>query len=670
MFSRKSRPKVNVSHLRRDNELCRVIEGLGGIVNIHTKEFTDAHMNLIESMSEAGELTSAPVGTRLDKRTVESALSGMASRGRIKMLKTSLTTSTGVARPATIVYLPDTEPDKLNTFLAELGRHYLTTISHLPPINKIDEPLSYGSAQIHRAALPLQLLQLEDPGENHRERWKQNAARAAQLFTFDDATIREVLLTERTTVGQLYGFIVAKAKRVRQLHLAILDFFEKRFLSSRIVSHEHRIIAISFLYHDLPLATFCSVIGCLVHNDDVLQFLKTPEGQQTPVAKLPEKLHASLQIGRARTRSRFLDLLEILRSLGLVTPLRASESESAQFICVDNGDHPTAFDIASLEGWSTTSSINAPIYWRFNEHTSIHLWSQSETSPSFWKNVAVGTSLEAIDYWDNLEMACRNSDIALQTPGSSVGNATEPPNASTAVAKTLRRLVSWDKSYKLTWHQEQYLRRFVDPTTGNTPLQDDEASEAQLQKICWVTSASQEAVEKYFTKAHKKSTQELQQVRQKKKKRPKKNEEARNAAEAKAALQRKAAEAKLQREKDWDEILHRVHPEPLKGSADIRMRQVRSRFLQSRTGRDTQKWEGAIAQAIREVRLSAKEGLSKKRPLLSAGPPARIAPPPVVSAHSEKSVESLITQQGPPLARKEPAKRKGKKVEINPQGKP
>lgn len=617
-------------------------------------------------MTEAGEPTSAPVGTRLDRRTVESALSGMALRGRIKMLKTSLTTSTGVARPATVVYLPNIEQDKLNLFLANLGRNYLSTVSQSSSVNKIEESLSYSSAHKQRAALPLQLLQIERPSENDGERWKQNTARASQLFAFDDATIREVLLTERTTLGQLYGFIVAKARRARQLHLAILGSFEQRCSSPRIVSHEHRIITLPFLYHDLQLATFCSVIGCLIHDDDVLQSLKTPEGQEIPVEKLPVNLRLSLQIGRARTRSRFLDLLEILRSLGLVTPLQASESEHAQFICADNDDHPTAFDIASLEGWSTASSINAPLYWRFNDHTSVHLWIQSETCPSFWQSMTVGSCQEAITYWHDLEKACTDKDITLLTPGPSVGSVTEPPNASIAAARTLRRLASWQELYKFTWHQEQYLRRFVDLSTGNTPLQEEE-SEAQLQKICWVISAPRDAVEKYFTKAHKKYTKELQKVRLKKK--PQKKD-ASDAAEAKAILQRKAAEAKRQREKDWDEILHRVHPEPLKGSTAIRMRQVRSRFLQSRTGPDTQKWEGEIAQAIREVKMSAIEGLSRKRPLFSAGSAARIAPPPVVSTHSETSVESLIAQQGPPPARKESAKRKGKKVELDAEGKP
>ena len=598
-------------------------------------------MNLVQIMTEAGEPTSTPVGTRLDKRTVETTLSGMTSRGRIKMLKTSLTTSTGVARPTCIVYLPHIEQERLNLFLADLGRSYLSVVSHVSQANKIDEPLSYGSARIQRAALPLQLLQMEDPGGNDGERWRRNVARAAQLFTFDDATIREVLLTERTTVSQLYGFIVGKAMRARRLHLVTLDFFERQVASPRIISHDYRIITLSFLYNDLPLAAFCSVIGCLVHDDDALQFLKSQDGQQTPVEKLPANLHMFLQIGRARTRSRFLDLLEILRSLGLVTPLRVSEPENAQFVC--NGEHPIAFDVASLEGWSTTSSINAPIYWRFNECAPIHLWTQSETSPPFWKDKAVESGLEATGYWDDLERACRDSNIASQNPGSSVGSVTEPSNASTAVARTLRRPVSWDGTYHLTWHQEQYLRRFVNPTTSDTPLQDEEAGEAQLQKICWVVSAPQEVVEEYFAEAHKKSTKEVQRVRQKKKR---SNQDASSTIEAKAVLQKKAAEARLQKEKDWDALLLRVHPEPLKGSVAIRMRRVRNRFLQSSTARDTQRWEGEVSQAMREVKMSVKEGLSKKRPLFSVDSPARVALSPCSLDPLRKNNRDLNSSTG------------------------
>jgi oxalate---CoA ligase len=668
-----ARSKVNVSQLRRENELVRVIELCGGMANTHTKEFFEVHMNLVEAMSQAGEPTSAPIGTRLDKRTAETTLNSMATRGRIKMLKTSLLTSTGATRPVSIVYLPSIEQDTLNSFLVDLGRSYSSQVAHFSPVTRIDEPLNYGSTvQVQRAALPLQLLQTEDRGVDDKERWSRNAARAAQLFTFDDATIREVLLAERTTLGQLYGFIVGKAMRARFLHLTTLGFFDRQVSSPRIISLEHRIVDLSFFYHDLQLSSFCALIGSLVHGDELDQFFQTLEGKDTPVEKIPASLHTTLQVGRARTRSRFLDLLEFLRSLGLVTPLRPSDSNNPQYISAPNGDHPTAFDLASLEGWSITASFNAPTYWRFNKLAPLHFWSQSAISPPFWKDMPIVSFHDAVAYWHDLDQACRNRDLPQRTPGPSVGSTTEsatgPSSPSIGVARSLRRQVSWNGSYTLTWHQEQYLQRFVDRTTGDTPMQDEDAGEAQLQKISWVVSAPRDVVEKYLGKARKKIIKELDKVRRKTK-RQVADEEAKKAVEAKALLQRKAAEAKLQREKDWGEMLLRVHPEPLKSSATVRMRRVRSRFLQSSSGRDTQKWEGEITQAIREVKM-AQEALPKTRPLLSPVPvPDCVAPPLIVTNHPEKSIDTLIAQQGPSRAVKELTKRKGRGKGQDIQGK-
>jgi transcription factor C subunit 3 len=667
-----ARTKVNVSQLRRENELVRVIEMCGGMINIHTKEFYEVHMNLVETMTRAGEPTSAPVGTRLDKRTAETTLNSIVNRGRIRMLKTSLLTPTGATRSASIVYLPSIEQDVINSFLVDLGRSSSSPVTHVPSVKRIDEPLNYGStAQVQRAALPLQLLQMEDRGGDDKERWSRNAARATQLFAFDDATIRDVLLAERTTLGQLYGFIVGKAMRARFLHLIILGFFDRRVSSPRIVSFEHRIVDLSFFYHDLQLSTFCALIGALVHDDELDQLLRTPEGKETPVGEIPHGLHTSLQVGRARTRSRFLDLLEFLRSLGLVTPLKPSDSNTTQYATSPNGDHPTGFDVASLEGWSITASFNAPIYWRFNERAPLHFWSQSEISPPFWKDMRVVSFPDAVAYWHDLDQACRNRDLPQKTPCSTVGGVAESTvellSPSIGVARSLRREVSWNGSYTLTWHQEQYLNQFVDRATGDTPIEDKDSGEAQLQNICWVVSAPREVVEKYFAKARKKVTKEHDKSR-KKSKRQIADEEAQKAIEAKALLKKKAADAKVQREKDWDEMLFRIHSEPLKASTAIRVRRVRNRFLQSSTGRDIQKWEAEITQATREVKMAAKATTPKKIPVFSQGLGPTRLPPPIVANHPEKSLESLIAQQGPPRILKEPTKRKGKGKGIYIQG--
>jgi len=89
---------------------------------------------------------------------------------------------------------------------------------------KISEPVEYGAQILLLLGnASLQLLQIERPADNGKERWSKNVSRAEQLFAYDDATIREVFLAERTTVGQLYGFIVGKALRCRELHLHFED---------------------------------------------------------------------------------------------------------------------------------------------------------------------------------------------------------------------------------------------------------------------------------------------------------------------------------------------------------------------------------------------------------------------------------------------------------------
>jgi oxalate---CoA ligase len=120
--ARKAAPRgrANVSHLRRENEILRVVEEAGGIVNIQTKEFYDAHMALLETLLKAGEPTSAPVGTRTDKRTAGLTIDGLESKGKLKQLKTSVLSHTGIHKPANIVYLPTVTQEQLTAFLAEV----------------------------------------------------------------------------------------------------------------------------------------------------------------------------------------------------------------------------------------------------------------------------------------------------------------------------------------------------------------------------------------------------------------------------------------------------------------------------------------------------------------------------------------------------------------------
>lgn len=662
-----SRSRVNVSHLRRENELYRVVEDFGGIINIQTKEFFEAHMNLLETLSKAGEPTSAPIGTRTDKRTATATFNSLEMKGRVKQLRTSVTTHTGVNRPACIVYLPHIDHGKLNAFLADLARGTQPTPPQLGTFVKFDQPVEYGAdpSSTIRNALPLQLLQMEQPGDS-KERWSKNVARASQLFTYDDSTIREVLLAERTTLGQLYGFIVGKIIRARELHLSVLSAFETGSPCRNVISCEGRIIDLAFFCHDLPLSLYTSLVSSLSHDDELTAFFGTEEGRQTPVRDLPQHLHSILQIGRSRARSRFLDILETLRCLQLVTPLQLSTASVPWITCPPNGDHPTKFDPASLDGWTINTPMSAPAYWYFSDLAPIHLWAVSETQPPFWKDTSVGTAADGLNYWESLREACINPLIPVN---ANVSSKLDPLNPSISVARSLRRTVSWNPDYILTWHQMQYLKRFIDVASGKTPLQEDEdTSTSQIERICRVISAPRSTIENYFRASRVKLLGDLERMRRKVKER-KTEKRSRRAAETKVSLARKAEEARLNREQEWNMLLLRVHPDAL-GPATVRVDRVRNRFLQTGSTKDIEKWEKQINDAVREAGVVAMKTLKTSAKRNSTD--KHILPMILRDSHPQvievpcPSIKTLIEQQGPPiLHQKEGAKRKRKSSAIN-----
>lgn len=162
---------------------------------MHSKEIFETHTALLETMSQANEPTSAPVGTRLDKRTAESTLKNLENRGRIRMLKTSLVAPSGVSRPACLVYLPDTPQEKVNAFLRQLTQSVPSATTG--PVKVLEQPIEHGPSvsSSRHVSPPPNLLQIIDRGKKENKRLKQPSSHNSK-------TIRDVPSTERTTVAQ------------------------------------------------------------------------------------------------------------------------------------------------------------------------------------------------------------------------------------------------------------------------------------------------------------------------------------------------------------------------------------------------------------------------------------------------------------------------------------
>ncbi|KAI0823034.1 hypothetical protein BC628DRAFT_1365542 [Trametes gibbosa] len=634
------RSKANISQSRRENEILRLLAEAGGIMNTSCKEFYEAHAALVDTITKAGEVASTLPGTKIDKRTVETTLNTLETKSKIKLVTTVIPNPTGSTRPVRVAYLPDTSAEALNGFLTALGENVQPV--YAPNMKTLDEPLAYGGSSVKsqprsRSSAPVK--QAEAPGLLQ--------ANATELFAKDDQTIRDVLLTEKNTVAQLYGYIVGKAARARTLHLLTMSILEHGSQSMHVVSSASRIISFAYYYTDISVSAFCSLVTVTQPNEELGRLLQTPEGRATPVHELPESLRSALAPAQSKSRTRFLSLLELLRVLGLVTPLTPSDSPTPAVTCTPASDHPAAFAIAPPGPYTSST---APMYWRLNDTAPIRLWALPNGLSHFWKVASITTGEHAAAYWSDLEKAGLDTNFAEGVLSTTPPSPHDAPEDVSLAAKTLRRSISWCANYNLSWYQTEYLRRYVDVATGRTPLADADGGAAQLARLSWVISAHPDVIAGYFTKAHKKHLREMKKVearaaKEKGKGREKGRQHSSAAVQdAGATLARRAAEAREQRERDWEDMLGRVHPAELRAAAVHRVQRLKTKFMQG-AAKPGEQWEAKIKEAIWEADMVALPSAqtSGLPPMPRAKP---VLPSPVVTATQDKDVDELIAAQG------------------------
>ena len=657
--------RSNVSLLRRENEFLRILEESGGIVHPGSKEFLDAHVALLDTLASAREPTSGLPSIRVDKRTIENTFESLENRGKVKVLKTAISTVTGAQRPARIVYLPTVGQSQLDTFLAELGKGPHSVPYSVTNATAVSVPP--GDLRAKRPAQPLRLLQSER-GVDNIGRWSKSSGRADQLFRSDDQTIHDVLLTERTTLAQLYGFIPGKMMRARGLHLATLDTFESCHDPQTSALAAKHVVNFSQYFRDFPIGVYCSLVSTLVQSDELSQILSTEGGRRTLVKDLPQSLQTLLQIGRPRSRERLLELFEILQHLDLVVPLQPSDSPNPLIRCELNGEGPSSFDIFAGHV-SSTSYRTAPNYWLFRHEVALHLWVLSTASPPFWKTVSVSTYLGASDYWNELQPACENKAFAQAVTRGSPPRSIVPDYP---FARSIIRDTSWNRVYELSWHQGQYLKRFISRQRDDAPPPDEE-DDITLGKLSWTISAPLSVIKDFLQKERASQLRELDKAGLYTPGTEGNEEHAEDMAQEKELLAKKIADAKVRKEREWEAILNAVHPGALEGVVATRVARVRKRYLQSGVARDRGRWEGEVRDAIRELRGVAKAVLPSAQPLrgLSSVPVVVLPPgaaatpslpaglPQAVANQPGKSIEQLIAEQGP--AREDTRKKRKQK---------
>ena len=598
-----------MSQARRDNEFYRVIQEFGGITIVNVKEFPDAHVTLLGTLAEAREPASAPPGTRVDRRTIDTTLSKLEKDGRIKILKTSLVTPIFTTRKLTLAYLSHLEEEKVQAFMSALNQGNPSRTTANTP-KRPEQPRDFPSQKPRSTPSPIKSVGAAD---SH------------------DAAVRESIIADPhgNGVPQMYGFIVGKIARARKLHLLALRSFESENDDSpNVISRDARILHLDYFLRDITIADYCSLFSVRSPIEG-LDVLVHPESD-SPLAlwDVPENILSALGLGASRSRNRLMELLSILEDLRLLIPLEQSQSDKPFLACEQNGTHPSRFDIVPQESWNTSAASLAPKYWHIRPSAPVHLWGSPTSPPPFWKTCPLQTSAEGEDFWNTLKEVCLHPSSVDDVQIWEEVPAEVPPNL--VIRGSLRRDAGWLETYYMSLHQENFLNKFLD----NPPLSDDDEARARLTHLSWVTLAPERVIKEFYTTAIDRRAQKLR--RRKKKEKPTQDEK-------RALVARKAARGKDKRVKLWDNLLANSYPALVGKPLPPRVQRIRSDYIKASFVADEKQWERSIATAIQEEATDHAPSIANRLPRPKG--PAAAPVPPGSALTAEKSVVQLINEQ-------------------------
>ncbi|GJJ08438.1 hypothetical protein Clacol_002654 [Clathrus columnatus] len=626
------RHSVNLSQLRAENEIMRVVHDSGGIANIASKEFFEMHTKVLLSLESSGEPISMPIGTQLDRRTLRKILDRLVERGRLKTLTLTVTPRTIQPRLAKLVYTPNTPQENLDDFISSL-QDPIPTVAVVH--KELADPIDFSRPV--RTIDTTSQDQLSGTGKPRPfgRQGKGTEQRDGIDFAGSDDEIRARFLADHRTTAQVFGFILGKVRRARELHQFTLQALQHPSDSLNVVSGDGRVIALSYYFQDIPISTYCSIISISEYNQELFDLMKTSSGRETRVGDLPPSLYKSLGIDKARARSRLFDLMEILVSLGLLTPLKPSDSNTPALVCTPNKSHPSSYDVASTASDKTTLNKLAS-YWRFEELAPIYHYSQSGWPPLFLGDCSVGTADESMTYWHELENACLEKGEITITPSNTMESITGSCKCVSSVAHILRRRQAWTSAYALSWEQREYLqRKWTDSSKGYTPLSDDDGGRRLLIRISDVVSAPFDTVYNFFLSRHQTFQREARRIRERTQQRD--TGITGGDFQEKASSAKRIAVSKERLTSDWEHLVFQVHP-GISSYGLAKLKDLRAQYVHSRETMTQEGWKRHIYEAMKNLELLGQA------PRATRSKPVRRHQPNSTAAFSqgEPSVKELI----------------------------
>jgi len=557
---------TNISDIRRMNELLSLMRTRGGVVTVNY-ELSFLWAEHIKALQGKGVVTSASADARADKKTVTKIVGMLEQSGQIKVIKTlspDLQRRVSLKQPVTIAHLPEVSPEDVHQYILSI-QNALKTLTVAPPSDAINDADILPNPRPVRKSV-----------RKKRSRSPQDRQKCLPLPDPESYGARRPFLEDPLTLRQMAGYLIGRARRAQELHLFTLNHLLSSNPSDHVISIQERIISVKYWFTDFPLGSFCAVVPLRRYIPYIEHAQTDPDLLSQPLITLDAEIYNGLEVRSHKSKTRLLELLEVLANIKFVTPLVEAESESADIVVEPRASHPTMFNTFIPP---RLKAGKLPKYWRFNRIAPQYLYALvGDEDPPLQRDAPLNTMDEAVNFWNFLKLQSdRQAVQSLVDLGSQeTRSVTGDYSCSHGVIATLTSFRGWRSKYILSQVQIAYLRSIVDWKTGHTPLNDDTPS--RLLEACYLTCAPETVVCEYLAYLHDRALAHIasqQRRRRENGARRKISQE----TEMRMALANKTARHLQMLERQWLDLLKETYPEPLNDSQAIKLLPLRGRFV-------------------------------------------------------------------------------------------
>lgn len=436
-------------------ELLQFIHDFGGII-AQAKIQNEHHAWTVKHAGSSHPHSPNRAYT-MDRTTIKRALGALDRQGRLKHTTTQIATTLGTFSSVKFYYVPDLPSQQLNS---HINRHRHETAQ---------------TGKLFRSSIATELPQTEfsDFHRSDPSGGKVAVASLEQATTKSHSERRNLLLTEKDVVSQLYGYKFGMFVRVRTLHCAIINAL-KAPDSPSIISTSPRIFSLTLLFEELRAKDWYAIMQYTKHMEDIVAWLGTPSNGETKLKDVPPEFRPSKGFGGSLPRDRVGRLLDVLATLKILTPLVGVDDQ--------NGD----IKIGEQMSFRVADSSVAP-YYVLHDYAPVYHVALGSTAPllgllpvmiegdikSFWDKCreAVRDSTP-IDLPDKVDQASSNN---LMFP--SIAHIKDPIELDASFLRRAQNRASWDDKPRLTTLQQDAIRDAIDWSRAAIRISSSEALE-------------------------------------------------------------------------------------------------------------------------------------------------------------------------------------------------